>query len=146
MEYIAENLWIAWLGVAIFFLVVELLTTSLVSIWFVAASVIVCLLSLLIDGILWQIVIFVLLSAVFMAVARKIYKKHIKSKLNEVDKAQVMIGKNAIVTEAVNKINGRVVIGDVYWRAVCEGDGEIPKGENVIIKSVRGTTLVISKF
>ncbi len=145
MEFIAENLWIAWLLVAVFFLVVELSTTALISIWFVAAAVVVCLLSLFIENILAQIVIFVLLSAIFMVVARRIYKKHMKSKVNEVDKAQELIGKNATVTEPTNKINGRVVIGDIYWRAVTENDEEIPKGENVIIKGVRGTTLVISK-
>ncbi len=146
MEYLAENLWIAWLLVAVFFLVVELSTTALISIWFVAAAVVVCLLSLFVDSILTQIVIFVLLSAVFMIVARKIYKKHMKSKVNEVDKAQELIGKSATVTESADKTGGRVIIGDIYWRAVTENDEKIQKGENVIIKSVRGTTLVISKF
>ena len=35
MDYLIANPWIVWLAVGIVFLIVELLTTALVSIWFV---------------------------------------------------------------------------------------------------------------
>jgi len=146
MEYLLSNPWVAWLGVAVFFLVVELLTTTLVSIWFVPAAVIVCLLTFVIDSTLWQIAIFVVLSAVFMVVARKIYKKHIKKPVDDVDQNEKLLGKTATVVEDANAISGRILVGDVYWRAVSENGDTIPKGEIVIIKSVNGTTLVINKL
>lgn len=146
MEYLLSNPWVAWLGVAVFFLVVELLTTTLVSIWFVPAAVIVCLLTFIIDSTLWQIAIFVVLSAVFMVVARKIYKKHIKKPVDDVDQNEKLLGKTATVVEDANAISGRILVGDVYWRAVSENGDTIPKGEIVIIKSVNGTTLVINKL
>lgn len=145
MEYLAQNPWVAWLAVAVFFLVVELLTTTLVSIWFVPAAIIVCLLTFVIDSLVWQIAIFVVLSAVFMVIARKIYKKHIKKPVDDVDRNEKLLGKAAIVTEDTTPISGRILVGDVYWRAVSESGDTIPKGETVVIKRVEGTTLVINK-
>ena len=146
MEYLMQNPWIAWLVVAVFFLVVELLTTTLVSIWFVPAAIITCLLTFVIDSVVWQIAIFVVLSAIFMVVARKIYKKHIKKPVDDVDQNEKLLGKAALVTEDTNAISGRILVGDVYWRAVSENGNTIPKGETVVIKSVNGTTLVINKL
>ncbi len=146
MEYLMQNPWVAWLVVAVFFLVVEMLTTTLVSIWFVPAAIITCLLTFVIDSVVWQIAIFVVLSAVFMVVARKIYKKHIKKPVDDVDQNEKLLGKAALVTEDTNAISGRILVGDVYWRAVSENGNTIPKGETVVIKSVNGTTLVINKL
>ncbi len=146
MEYLMQNPWIAWLVVAVFFLVVEMLTTTLVSIWFVPAAIITCLLTFVIDSVVWQIAIFVVLSAIFMVVARKIYKKHIKKPVDDVDQNEKLLGKAALVTEDTNAISGRILVGDVYWRAVSENGNTIPKGETVVIKSVNGTTLVINKL
>lgn len=146
MEYLLSNPWVAWLGVAVFFLVVELLTTTLVSIWFVPAAIIVCLLTFVIDSLVWQIAIFVVLSAVFMVVCRRIYKKHIKKPVDDVDQNEKLLGKAALVTEDTNAISGRILVGDIYWRAVSENGETIPKGETVVIKGVNGTTLVINKL
>lgn len=145
MEYLLNNPWIWWLGVAVFFLVVELLTTTLVSIWFVPAAIIVCLLTFVIESLVWQVAIFVVLSAIFMVVARKIYKKHIKKPFDDVDQNEKLLGKVAIVTEDTTPISGRILVGDVYWRAVSENGDIISKGETVVIKRVEGTTLVINK-
>lgn len=146
MEYLIANPWIMWLAVGIFFLIIELLTTALVSIWFVPSAIITCLLSFVVDSLLLQTAIFVVLSAVFMVVCRKIYNKHIKKSVDEIDQNEKLLGKTATVTEDTNAITGRILVGDVYWRAVSESNEIIPKGETVKIKDVKGTTLVINKL
>ena len=146
MEYLIANMWIMWLAVGVVFLIVELLTTALVSIWFVPSAIITCLLSFVVDNLLIQIAIFVALSAVFMVVCRKIYNKHIKKPVDDVDQNEKLIGKTAKVAEDTNGISGRILVGDVYWKAVSENGDIIPKGETVKVKSVNGTTLVINKL
>lgn len=146
MEYLIANPWIMWLAVGVLFLIVELLTTALVSIWFVPSAIITCLLSFIVDSLLIQIAIFVVLSAVFMVVCRKIYNKHIKKPVDDVDQNEKLLGKSATVTEDTNGITGRILVGDVYWRAVSENGDIIQKGETVKIKGVNGTTLVINKL
>ncbi len=146
MDYLIANPWIMWLAVGVLFLIVELLTTALVSIWFVPSAIITCLLSFVVDSLLIQIAIFVVLSAVFMVVCRKIYNKHIKKPVDDVDQNEKLLGKTATVTEDTNGITGRILVGDVYWRAVSENGDIIQKGETVKIKGVNGTTLVINKL
>ncbi len=146
MDYLIANPWIMWLAVGVLFLIVELLTTALVSIWFVPSAIITCLLSFVVDSLLIQIAIFVVLSAVFMVVCRKIYNKHIKKPVDDVDQNEKLLGKSATVTEDTNGITGRILVGDVYWRAVSENGDIIQKGETVKIKGVNGTTLVINKL
>ena len=146
MEYLMANPWIAWLAVGVLFLIVELLTTALVSIWFVPSAIITCLLSFVVDSLLVQIAVFVVLSAVFMVVCRRIYNKHIKKPVDDVDQNEKLLGKTATVTEDTNEFTGRVLIGDVYWKATTENGEVIPKGENVVIKCVEGTTLKIKKL
>lgn len=146
MEYLIANPWIMWLAVGVVFLIVELLTTALVSIWFVPSAIITCLLSFVVDNLLIQIAIFVALSAVFMVVCRKIYNKHIKKPVDDVDQNEKLIGKTAKVAEDTNGISGRILVGDVYWKAVSENGDIIPKGETVKVKSINGTTLVINKL
>ena len=105
MEYLMENLWIFWIAVGVIFLVIEMLTTALVSIWFVPAAIITCILSLFIDNLPLQVAIFVVLSAVFMVICRKIYNKHIKKKVDDVDQNENLIGKIVKVTEDTNGIS-----------------------------------------
>ena len=146
MENLVENPWIGWIAVGVVFLVIELLTTALVSIWFVPAAILTCFSSLVIDNVFLQITIFVVLSAIFMVVCRKIYNKHIKKKVDDVDQNENLIGKIVKVTEDTNGISGRIVSGDIYWKAVSENGETIQKGETAKIKSISGTTITIEKL
>ncbi len=146
MEYLMENPWIGWIAVGVVFLIVELLTTALVSIWFVPAAIITCLVSLFVESLILQIAVFVVLSAIFMVVCRRIYNKHIKKKFDDVDQNENIVGKTVKVTEDTNEISGRILAGDVYWKAVTENGEVIAKGETAKVKSVNGTTLIINKL
>lgn len=146
MEYLMANPWAIWIAVGVFFLIVELCTTALVSIWFVPAAIITCLLSFVVKGAIWQVAIFVLLSAIFMVVFRKIYKKYIKKPVDDVDQNEKLLGKIVTVIDETDTISGRVKLGDIYWKAITE-DGEIlSQNEKAVIKNVQGTTLVVTKF
>ncbi|MBR2455021.1 MAG: NfeD family protein [Clostridia bacterium] len=146
MEYLMANPWAIWIAVGVFFLIVELCTTALVSIWFVPAAIITCLLSFVIKSAIWQVAIFVLLSAVFMVVFRKIYKKYIKKPVDDVDQNEKLLGKIVTIIDETNAINGRVKLGDIYWKAITENGEIISQNEKAVIKSVQGTTLVVTKF
>lgn len=145
MGYFLENLWAMWIAVGVFFLVVELCTTALVSIWFVPAAGITALLSFIIPKLSWQIAIFAVLSAVFMLLFKKLYKSKIKKTEDDVKHETALIGKSGVTAELTDIHGGRVKCGDVYWRAVSEDGSVIDKGETVIITGVNDTTLVIRK-
>lgn len=145
MEYLIENMWVVWTVVGVLALVIEMATATLVSIWFVPAAILTCLLSLAVDSIPAQIVVFVVLSAISMVISRKIYKKYIKKNKDEISAESKLIGKVAKTTEETDAHTGKVLVGDIYWKAVSETGEKIGKDETVIIKGVNGTTLVINK-
>lgn len=145
MEYLAENQWLIWIIAGVFFIVVELLTTALVSIWFVPAAVITCFLSFAVDSFLIQAVIFLVLSAIFMVIFRDIYKKYIKKPVDDVDPCEQTVGRVGIATENCDADSGKVLLGDIYWKAATENGEIINQGEKVIIAGVKGTTLIIKK-
>ena len=146
MEYLMANPWAIWIAVGVFFLIVELCTTALVSIWFVPAAIITCLLSFVIKSAIWQVAIFVLLSAIFMVVFRKIYKKYIKKPVDDVDQNEKLLGKIVTIIDETNAINGRVKLGDIYWKAITENGETLSQNEKAVIKGVQGTTLVVTKL
>lgn len=143
MEYLMENMWVVWTIVGVLALIIELSTATLVSIWFVPSAILTCLFSLVVDSVTAQIVVFVVLSAISMVVSRKVYKKYIKKDKDEISADSKLIGKIAKTTEETNAHNGKVLVGDVYWKAISENGEKIGKDETVIITGVEGTTLII---
>ncbi len=146
MEYLMANPWAIWIAIGVFFLIVELCTAALVSIWFVPAAIITCLLSFVIKSAIWQIAIFVFLSAIFMVIFRKIYKKYIKKPVDDVDQNEKLLGKIVTIIDETNAISGRVKLGDIYWKAITENGETLSENEKAVIKSVQGTTLVVTKL
>ena len=58
--------WI-WIGVIILAILIEVITDQLVSIWFVPASIVAIILDFCSVDIVWQVLVFLLLSAVGIA-------------------------------------------------------------------------------
>lgn len=81
-----------------------------------------------------------------MVVFRKIYKKYIKKPVDDVDQNEKLLGKIVIVTDETNSISGRVIMGDVYWKAITENGETLFENEKAVIKGVQGTTLVVAKL
>ena len=145
MEFLLENLWVLWTIIGVVALVIELSTAALVSIWFVPAAIITALLSLVIDSLFIQILVFVILSIISLFVSRKIYKKYIKKDVDEVGAESKLIGKSCKTVEDTDALGGRVLVGDIYWKAKSQNGEKIQKDESVQIVGVEGTTLVITK-
>lgn len=141
MEYILSNMWLVWTAIGILLLLIEISTPNLVAIWFVPSAVVTAIASLVVDSIYLQIALFVVLSTVCLALSKKVYKR-IK-KTEEVNPNDRLIGTTAKVVETVSQSDGKVLIGDVYWRAIC--DEQVDIGEVVVVEKINGTTLVVSK-
>ena len=60
-----------WFIVAIIFGVGELMTTSLTLIWFSIGALLVMFLSIFIESILWQVIIFAVVSIILLVIATK---------------------------------------------------------------------------
>ena len=133
-----------WFALALALLVLELMTSALVSIWFVPSAVIAGVVSLFWDSIPGQIAVFAVLSGVSLWLTLRYYKKRKeKAPPDEVDADERLIGKVGTVTEPVSVRGGKVLVGDVYWRA--ESAEELPADTVVTVREVHGTTLFVEK-
>lgn len=145
LEFLFENLWALWVAVGVAALIIEISTAALVSIWFVPAAIITCLVSLVVDSFLIQVLVFIILSVIAMFISRKVYKKYIKKDKDEVSADSKIIGKYGKTTEDTDGLNGKVLVGDIYWKAKSQNGEKIEKDQPVKIVSVEGTTLIITK-
>ncbi len=143
-EFITANLWAFWLVVAAMFLVIELSTTALVSVWFVAGACVAAGASVFIDSIPLQIIIFMAFSAIFLLLFRKLYKQKMIKKTDISDIGTSTVGRVGSVTETVTKFGGKVLVGDVYWHAVSASE-DIAVGEKVVVTKLDGTLLTVEK-
>lgn len=134
---------IMWAVFFVVFVIVEISTFELVSIWLALGSLGAMFMSIF-DLPLWsQLLVFVGTSTLLIIATRPIVNKllkEIKPTNSELD-----IGKTATVTEEINNKagKGRVNLNGVYWAARTIDDEIIPKGTIVVIKEIDGAKLIV---
>lgn len=136
---------VLWLVLLIFFAVLEAATVGLVSVWF-AAGALVALLASVCTGNVWlQIALFFAVSILTMAVLRPLARKYVLPTVVPTN-ADRVIGRQAVVTEAIDNLNGRgsVVVFGVAWTARSESGAPIPQGTTVTVKRIEGVKLFVT--
>ena len=136
---------VVWLALLVAFAVAEAVTVGLVSVWF-AAGALVALLSTFFTANIWfQIFLFLLVSAVAMAVLRPLARKYVLPTVVPTN-ADRVIGRQAVVTEAIDNLNGKgaVVVFGVAWTARSEDGSPIPEGTTVTVKRIEGVKLFVT--
>ena len=142
MEYIIYG----WLGALILFLVIEIATTSLTTIWFAGGTVVALILNLCKAPFAAQAVSFFVISLALLILARPVLdkamkKNHVKTNIDS------LIGEKAKVTEKINNIDetGAVFINGLTWTARSKDSNKIIEpGEVVEIKAVSGVKSTVS--
>ncbi len=136
-----------WAIAVIAFVVAEVLTIQLVSIWFAAGALVTLLLSYFFE-LSWiqQLGTFIISSAVFLLLSLPLIRKRKKQTIVATN-SDLDVGKHATVIEEINtdKGTGRVTLSGVNWSAVPENENEvIPDGTVVIVKKVMGAKLLVA--
>ena len=136
---------ILWLVLLVVFIVAEASTVTMVSIWFAAGSL-VALVAALLGGKFWlQIVLFLVVSAVFLALLRPIAQKHFTPRITRTN-VDAIIGKICLVTTDIDNVAsaGQVKIGDVEWTARSADGTPIPADTQVKIQRVEGVKVYVT--
>ena len=136
--------WI-WLGIIIGTVVLEILTADLVSIWFTFGAILPFILSETTNlhyG--WQIVIFVIISAILIASLRKITMRFLLKNSNTKTNKDALIGqKYRMLEETDFDTVGKIKIKDLEWSAVGDNQQTIKKGAIVEIINISGNKLLV---
>ncbi|MCD7904563.1 MAG: NfeD family protein [Clostridiales bacterium] len=136
---------IAWLIIFIALLVIEIITVSLISIWFCVGCVAAMAAAYLGCGAEVQLGAFALVSAVSLIAARPL-KKHVKAAAQPTN-VNALVGKTTYVTEDIdNKSDkGEIKINDVIWQARSLNGEPIAKGTKVTIKEIKGVKILVAE-
>lgn len=140
------NLVYIWFLALIVFAVLEAATAGLVSIWF-AAGALAGTIAALLGGPIWlQVALFLVVSAVMIALIRPLADKYITPKKTRMN-ADRHIGRICLVQEEINDLHetGAVKLDGVIWTARTGTSAVIPAGATVKILELQGAKLLVEQ-
>jgi membrane protein implicated in regulation of membrane protease activity len=134
--------WI-WMAAAIVFLIVELLSPTLIFVSFAIAAAAAGVYAQLNPlEYYWQIGVFAITALVLLPLSRKLVKRLIKP--SDDSNVDAMIGKIALVTAAIDPDNGgKVRFEGEVWQALA--DEQIEENAKVKIVAVTGTRVRVQR-
>ena len=139
-----ETLFWIWLAAAGVFLIVELMTPTLLSVCFAVGALVAAVVAQVWpEAYYWQGAVFAILSALFIPFTRKLAKK-ISKEAPELSNVDRMIGKVGLVTKAIDPdLGGKVQFEGETW--IAKAEVAIEENVKVRIMSVSGTKVVVER-
>lgn len=134
-----------WAALIVLFVIIELTTVQLVSIWLAAGAVATMLFCIFTDvGLFGQLVIFTVTSGVCLAITFPFLRKRLNQGYTATN-SELDIGRPATVIEMIDpdRNSGRVTLNGVDWRAASADGSIIPAGSIVTVTEIKGTKLIV---
>lgn len=135
-----------WLGIAVVLGIIEVCTSQLVSIWFVIGALVTAICAaIFLDSILWQVVVFLFVSALALVLTKPLVKR--LKKFNKTStNADRNIGKigRVVVDIDRDKASGMVEVDGERWTARSSDDSVISAGTIVKVESIEGVKLMVT--
>lgn len=137
-----------WLGAIVLFGVAEVVTESMVSIWFVAgslAALFTCMSGWSLGGLTpeaTQFLVFAVVSAIALAATRPLVRRFM-TKPRVPTNSDRVLGMTAKVTEPVDNASGAVYVDGKTWTARSDDGSRIPAGTQVKVEKIEGVKLLV---
>ncbi len=136
-----------WLGLMILFLIIEIITVGLTSIWFAGGSLAALVADLLGLPFLWQAILFFAVSFILLFLTRPFALKFVKPH-NIKTNYEELIGKSVRVTGRIDNREecGTAVCNGQEWTARSVSDDiVIEAGETATVVAIKGVKLIVKK-
>lgn len=137
-----------WLALLIIFVIAECLTVGLISIWFAGGALIAMFVALAGLGTVWQITVFLVVSAFLLVITRPIAVKYINNKKEKTNYESV-IGSVVKVIEKIDNLNqtGAAFADGKEWTARAIDDSVIlEKDTFATVVSIEGVKLIVEPY
>lgn len=134
-----------WLIAAAAFLICEMITMGLTTIWFAGGALIAALASALHVPLPVQIVLFLAVSLILLVLTRPLAKKYFNNKTVKTN-ADSLIGQKCIVTKDIDNLRarGQVKVKGQEWTARSYDDDVLIKEDTrVYIERISGVKLIV---
>ena len=136
---------VIWLILTALFLVVELVTVAMVSVWFMAGTLAALVAAALGAAVWLQIVLFLLVSVLcFVLLYPRL--KHLIGRNRHATNADMVLGETCVVTQRIDNIagTGAVSVGGKTWTARTASGEIIEAGVHVRADKIEGVKLIVS--
>ena len=136
---------VIWIILAVVFLVVELVTVAMVSLWFMVGAL-AALLAAAVGASMWlQILLFLLVSVACFALLYPRLKRFV-GRSRQATNADMVIGRTCVVTQRIDNIadTGAVSVGGKTWSARTKNGETAEKGTLVRAEDIQGVKLIVS--
>ena len=137
-----------WLGLLILFLVIEIATVGLTTIWMAGGALGALILDLAGLNLWWQIGAFLVVSFTMLVFTRPFVVKYINSHHEKTNYAGI-IGKVVRITEKVDNLQqtGTAVVNGLEWTTRAERDDVILNpGDLAKVVNISGVKLIVKKY
>lgn len=138
---------ICWLLLAAIFIVIEIITLGLTTIWFAGGAFVAAIATACGANLVIQIILFVVVSVVLLFLTRPIAVKHLNANTEKTN-AEALVGAKAVVLEEINNLKetGKAKVNGMEWTARAKSDDEIiPVDSMVTITEISGVKLIVEK-
>ncbi len=135
-----------WLAALAVFLVIEIITLGLATIWFAGGALVAFVLALFNVPWLVQIAVFLIVSIVLLIFTRPVVEKRLNESRTKTN-VNSMAGKEGRVTETIDNFNqkGTIIVNGLEWTARSSEEGLIiPEGTKVTINEVKGVKVFVT--
>lgn len=136
---------LCWLLLAAIFIVIEIITLGLTTIWFAGGAFIAALAGLAGVGLTIQAILFFVVSIVLLVLTRPLAVKYLDSKTQKTN-AEALIGQRAVVISQIDnlKATGQAKVNGMEWTARSKDENiVIPEKEVVTIVDIQGVKLIV---
>jgi len=135
-----------WVALTVIFTIIEVFTMGLTTIWFAISALVMVFLSFLRIPLVYQILIFLVISAVLLFFTRPIAIK--KMKIGKVKtNVDSLAGKCALVTKKITEFDrGEVKINGLFWTARTEDGSTLTQGSKCEIVRIEGVHAIVKAY
>ena len=136
-----------WLILLVIFILVEIATVGLLTIWFAGGALAAFFISLADFGSAVQVIVFLIVSLALVLLIRPLAQRKFNSGHIRTN-AQTLIGEEAVVLEPIDNLQskGRVMIQGQEWSARSVDDKEkFDKDDVVQVMSISGVKLMVRR-
>ncbi len=144
IDWLSDHAWVGWLGFAVVLSVVELMSLDLVLLMFALGALGAAVVAGL-GGPLWlAIAVFVGVSLVLLFMVRPPLVERLHAGPTVETGHAKLVGREAIVLEPVDKVNGRVRLANELWSARAAGSETYDTGTEVNVVRIDGAIAVVT--
>ncbi len=138
----------SWLLLAALFIVIEIVSLGLTTIWFAGGAFVAAIVAALGAGLVIQVLCFTIVTVLLLVFTRPVAVKYLDSKTEKTN-SEALIGQNAVVIEEINNTQGtgRAKVGGMEWTARSASDDTlIEAGKKVRILEIQGVKLIVEEI